>query len=487
MEEETAIEDVEVRPGASSSSMRPRPKLSFVSYKGYTLAEPKTSVSASTAADTYRKCAIFSPASEEEDDVSTVAGRNRSISSLKAASNVTISAKSRHVPIAKTKSSATPSVAFDLPAEVDPDIQSTQEDDGGDNSDEPSLSKGDYRALMELIFKYFPEARSDKMISGPKAFHHEHLFSNKKKPPPKDRPSILLKINTRLSQVREDVTKAAKTMKFRTRFFPKRRNLNRVPGDIGLEGPPKVNDEFLMLTNIAEAEKLLASVPFEDLEKMENALQALQESQSFSAWLVSTLFYVLSDEGYVPKDAPLFDKIVQSLCIHDVEQSKLVHWLAVACVSLRKERLLERMVPSVSEKQKRWLYASSPFSAYIFDEEMVQKIKDDLKETTSFDYQLSVSKMVTVTFDDPKASTSSQNTVAKPHTSHPVAARTARRRSPRGTSYALSRISRRRGSSSSTSAYSRGDRVVKRPRSNSRGRSPSTPKKGRGQKGTGFH
>ena len=64
----------------------------------------------------------------------------------------------------------------------------------------------------------------------------------------------------------------------------------------------------------------------------------------------------------------------------------MILWLAFVCVFICKKLLPEQMVPSVSEKQRKWLYASSPFSTYIFDEEMLQKVKNDLKESTSFDY-----------------------------------------------------------------------------------------------------
>ena len=223
---------------------------------------------------------------------------------------------------------------------------------------------------------------------------------------------------------------------------------------------------------------------------MENALQAQQESLNFSAWLISALYALLKKEGYRPRNPFLFKKLMRSVSIHSVEQTRIALWLTHALVSARKEKHLNSSQVKLPEMQKQLLHMASPFEAVLFDPEVFAKIKASFVEATNVDFQRSMSEFATACLAERvkgrKGRSGAKGKSSSASSAAPLASST---QSPAlsATSSAASRRRRGRGRSNYPSTPSRGGGAAKRARSRSRSRSPAAAsKRGKGKQGQGF-
>ena len=361
------------------------------------------------------------------------------------------------------------------------------------------MAKADFRRLVHLIFQHFPESKTGKYAKPPPAFKFESLFdsddddSTKKKEEPT--PVLLLAYNDRFVELREEIEEKAKSLPYKKKFFPPRRGWNRVPGDIGLEGPPKLNEDFSDIQAYQLSEDVTIAFLLKDVLRMESTLQALEESLSFTVWIISTLFSVLKEEGYKPRDPPLFKKLMKAFSIHAVEQTRFALWLTHACVSARKERYLQTVLPAVTERCRKQLFcASSPFQDVLFDPKVLQKVKERLAESTTLGFQLSVSELVTMSVAESvktkggrsrargKASSSAASGSAPSATSVPALPAPSSPASPAATSQKLQQAKQTLAST----LPSKGRGAAKRSRSRSRSRSPASSRRGRGRGRKGF-
>ena len=373
----------------------------------------------------------------------------------------------------------------------DEDFMEDLADDFGEAAkpDSELLSKLDYRQLIYLIFRHYPESKSGKFAKPKSAFKFESLFDSDEEKTEEPVPVLLLALNDRLAELRDEIEAKARTLGYKKKFFPPRRGWNRVPGDIGLSGPPKLNDDFADLQAYQLGEDVTIGLALKDLLRMESTLQALLESLSFTSWVISTVFSVLKEEGYKPRNPRLFKKLMKSYSVHAVEQARFCFWLSHACVSARKERYLATLLPSVAERHKKRLFCeSSPFADVLFDPKILSKVKDSLAESVSLGFQLSVSEMVTMSVADkgksgkgrgrsksktPSSSASgaaSSDTSSTPSTASPAVASQKVQQAKQALSSALS---------------SKGRGAAKRSRSRSRSRSPASSRRGKGR-GKGF-
>ena len=433
----------------------------------------------------------------EQDDVS-LSGRDEQPASPSASSSRSVSS----VPgtSAGSKQSHTVTFADDLEDIIEPLVDAVA------SAAEPefdSLTKADWRRLIYLIFRHYPESKSGRYAKKRSSFKFESLFDDeddeeaaKKKDEPQ--PLLLLAYNERLVELREEIEAKAKCLPWKKKFFPPRKAWNRVPGDHALEGPPKLNSDFADLLGYQLSEDILVSIALKELLRMEAALQAQQESLSFSAWLISTLFSLLKEEGYRPRDPPFFRKIMRSFSIHAVEQSRFSLWLSHACVAARKERYLAGLPDYVSERHRKKLFCdSSPFAEFVFDPEVLSQVKTAIAESSTVGFQLSVSELVTMSVTQQLSTTRGRSRArgksSSASTSGASASTTSALALPASSSTASvaatsAKLQQAKQALASSSTPSRGRGAAKRPRSRSRSRSrsPASARRGKGRGAKGF-
>ena len=267
---------------------------------------------------------------------------------------------------------------------------------GGDDDIVSNFGGGqpvDFKQLFELVVSYYPKARSSEERQPAPRFDHENLFDDED---PQAEASLRFTMNERLARLRADIASRfiKSSQEGKKSFLPRRRGSYRVADETAYSTPAKLNSDFYRLTSNKAPQKSSASVPLEEFSKLENAAIGLQESQSFTSWLVSTLFSYLKDTGYSPPDPQLFRKIISSLSLSIVDQSSIAHWFSIFCSNARKDHLLKHVFPSVSVDQKSQLMASHPFASDLFEETILKKIIEDIRGDTTLSFNMSMSQAV---------------------------------------------------------------------------------------------
>ena len=101
-----------------------------------------------------------------------------------------------------------------------------------------------------------------------------------------------LKLYDGLARIKDDVVsqvdKASKEFKKPSSLLARRRVIYKIlSSDSNITSP--LNDTFNRITKVKATNTSSVTIPIEEYRKIEVALAGLQEAQSFSFWLVSTL------------------------------------------------------------------------------------------------------------------------------------------------------------------------------------------------------
>ena len=76
---------------------------------------------------------------------------------------------------------------------------------------------------------------------------------------------------------------------------------------------PFNNDLFRLVGSLSA--KRSVNLSFDEAAKVESLVKGLTDLQSISFWLFSTFLHWLKELGFVPRDAALFEQLVQSLSL----------------------------------------------------------------------------------------------------------------------------------------------------------------------------
>ena len=199
-----------------------------------------------------------------------------------------------------------------------------REEDDDDDFSESGSSTSDFKKIFGLVTSFFPGALPKEERPPPPSCVHEPLLGDSQ-----ERPALArFTLYDRITRVREDVSRRLGSVleegQKSTRLLRTRRGAYRVANDSSFGKPPVLGENFKRLCTSGVNTKANVSVPLEDLVKVEAALSAQQEMQSFAMWIISTIFAQVAGMELDPEEAELFKGFSSSLClamIHHLTQS----------------------------------------------------------------------------------------------------------------------------------------------------------------------
>ena len=116
------------------------------------------------------------------------------------------------------------------------------------------------------------------------------------------------------------------------------------------------------------------------------------ESQSFSSWLVSTVFGYARESGFAPPDPALYSKLSSSLSLACMDQSRTAHSIAACLTLFRCKHFLKHCAPSISKDQKDGLVYTSPFAPSLCDPLVLFQVSSELEGAAATAHHLGVAK-----------------------------------------------------------------------------------------------
>ena len=208
-----------------------------------------------------------------------------------------------------------------------------------DNNNNKRSSDGDtvFKRMLELVVRLFPQARPITSKPPPPQCLHENNYSEVRNRDELSR----LRLYDRVSEIRSDVTgRVAQVMgegKGPSSLLPLKRKSFRVAEDDSFHRPPVMNVEVERIAGKTIPIREDLTLPSDDVRRIETALITLQENQSFTLWLISSLFNLLHEEGYTSSDPEVLRKISSTLSLAVVNQSTVTHELSSYLVAQRRE------------------------------------------------------------------------------------------------------------------------------------------------------
>ena len=263
-------------------------------------------------------------------------------------------------------------------------------DDDDDTVSEGGSSISIFRKLFYMVTSFFPGAKPKDDRPPPARCVHEPMLEEIPERPSPSRFTLY----DRVSRIREDVSKRfnsfIKEGRKMTRLLRTKRGAYRVADDPSFATPPVLGEDFKRLCTSGVSTKGNVSVPLEDLVKVEAALSAQQEMQSFALWIISTVFAQVSRMELDPEEVELFKGFSSSLCLSMVHQTTTSHNLSAFLVNLRRSHYAKFLHPAVLEGQKKTLLSSPVFSPDLFDQALVAQVHQQLQGDAVTSSNLSV-------------------------------------------------------------------------------------------------
>ena len=274
---------------------------------------------------------------------------------------------------------------------------------GGDESDLPNRldddsdtivpNPADFRELFGLVTGLFPQAQGESERAPPPPFILQEGQDEAN--------SVVFarfKLYERLTRVKEDVAikvkSVAKEAKKPSSVLPRKRGLYRVAGDDNVALPSQLNDLFSHITTTKPSANASILIQLEELRRLEASLANLQETQSFSFWLVAALFAYIRENGFVAPDSAFFSRLTSSLSLALVDQAKLAFSMSAFLNMSRRNHCLKFAAPSVTAGQKARLLGSDPFGSDLFDPNVLKEVSAEFDGDAATSSNLSVVSLV---------------------------------------------------------------------------------------------
>ena len=108
----------------------------------------------------------------------------------------------------------------------------------------------------------------------------------------------------------------------------------------------------------------------------------MQENQSFSLWIISTLFDLLHECGFTYPKPEVLSRMSSSLSSAMVGQSTVAHQMLAYLVTRCREAVLNH-VPPLSYGQRYRLLSTSPFSTSLFDPQVLERVMEEFQNDAS--------------------------------------------------------------------------------------------------------
>ena len=157
---------------------------------------------------------------------------------------------------------------------------------------------------------------------------------------------------------------------------------------------PQLNDNFGRLTSNHPSSSASVLVPLEEVRWLESALIGLEETQSFSFWIVSALVACVKENGFQAPDPALFSRMTSSLSLALVDLAKTAFAMSSFCTLTRRAHFLKHVTLAAIEGQKARLLGSFPFQSDVFDASTLPSVLSEYDGAAATTSHLEVSKAV---------------------------------------------------------------------------------------------
>ena len=134
-------------------------------------------------------------------------------------------------------------------------------------------------------------------------------------------------------------------------------------------------------------------VTFADLEKVEKCSRTLIAGQSQSYCLLSAFLSQLKRDDFQLSDPSLFDKNISTLSASFATQTSICTGLTEFVEAKCRESFLAHVSRPVLEPQKCELLVSAGSNSFLFDQLLLQKISNQMKEDSLIASSLSLLKI----------------------------------------------------------------------------------------------
>ena len=256
---------------------------------------------------------------------------------------------------------------------------------GAENREEAKSFSEDttFRKLLEVITEFFPHAKLPEVKEQSRACLHENYFTEIKRKQSPARLTLYDRIGTVRSDLEAMVSRLMKGGKKAGALLPHKRKTYCVAGDESFSEPPRVNEEIRRILGDGQLSNPYINISAEDLKNLENALLSIQQNQSFSLWVISTLFIMIHKAGFSGPNADVLSTMSSTLSGSMVNQSTLAHQISAFLVTKRREALLESL-PSLAEVHKNRLTTTTPFSKTLFDQATLESVLEGCEKDANW-------------------------------------------------------------------------------------------------------
>ena len=186
-----------------------------------------------------------------------------------------------------------------------------------------------------------------------------------------------------VAKIQERAQRLAHESKSAQKVIPLRRCVFPVADEQDYATPKWLNPDFARVTRNKSISKSRAgTVSFSDMERLERTSRTIVGGFSQEYWLLSSLLSQLKQDGYRPLDPVLFDKTIQSLSASMALQTSLASGMTDFVVSKRRDSFLSHVSVPMSAPQKRELQVASATGDFLFNQELLEKTSEQVKEDT---------------------------------------------------------------------------------------------------------
>ena len=152
------------------------------------------------------------------------------------------------------------------------------------------------------------------------------------------------------------------------------------------------------------------------MDRMESVSRSFLEAILHSLWLMSGIISQLKQAGFSPRDPDLFYTNISSISASLSSQAQSAAALADFIQSKRRESHIGHTTLLLSQAQKRELLVSSGSASGLFNQGLLERVSNRVKEDSFISSSLSVAKMTrSHAFGGGKSSSSSSSSAGSPY------------------------------------------------------------------------
>ena len=260
-----------------------------------------------------------------------------------------------------------------------------EEEDDRDSVIDSQVIDSTYNMLVQYVYDKYDEScpLSDSSAS-PRCDFESYFAVSELQSLAQPRMRVYPRPSELLSQSSDCSAEFAHESKPLHKVIPLWRHLFPIPDEPDFASLQWLNPDFARITgNKTITKTRVGTATFADLEKVEKCSRALAAGQSQSYLLLLALLSQLKQDGFQPSDPLLFDKTILALSASFATQTSLYASLTDFIMAKRCESFLAHVTFPVSEPQKCELLVSPGTDAFLFDQLLLEKVSEQLKDSMS--------------------------------------------------------------------------------------------------------